>query len=40
MLLPKLRSRSHANVRVDVDVDEQEALLKDMRRNPEKYDVS
>jgi hypothetical protein len=31
--------RSRANVRVDVDVDGQEALLRDMRRNPEKYDV-
>jgi hypothetical protein len=29
--------RSRSNVRVDVDVDEQEALLRDMRRNPEKY---
>lgn len=32
-------TRASANVRVDVDVDEQEALLRDMRRNPEKYDV-
>ncbi len=31
--------RSHASVRLDVEVDEQEALLRDMRRNPEKYDV-
>ena len=30
--------RSRSNVRVDVDVDEQEALIRDMRRNPEKYD--
>ena len=29
--------RSRSNVRVDVDVDEQEALIRDMRRNPEKY---
>ena len=32
--------RSRSNVRVDVDVDEQEALIRDMRRNPEKYQVS
>jgi hypothetical protein len=30
--------RSRSNVRLDVDVDEQEALIKDMRRNPEKYE--
>lgn len=29
--------KSRSNVRVDVDVDEQEALIRDMRRNPEKY---
>lgn len=29
--------RSRSNVRVDVNVDEQEALIQDMRRNPEKY---
>jgi hypothetical protein len=29
--------RSRSNVRVDVEVDEQEALIRDMRRNPEKY---
>ena len=28
---------SRSNIRVDVDVDEQEALIRDMRRNPEKY---
>jgi hypothetical protein len=31
--------RDTANVRVDVEVDEQEAMLRDMRRNPEHYDV-
>lgn len=30
--------RSRGNVRVDADVDEQEALIRDMRRNPEKYE--
>ena len=29
--------RSRSNIKVDVDVDQQEALIKDMRRNPEKY---
>ena len=29
--------RSRSNVRVDVDIDEQDALIRDMRRNPEKY---
>jgi hypothetical protein len=29
--------RSRGNVKVDVDVDQQEALIRDMRRNPEKY---
>jgi len=30
--------RSRSNVRVDVDVDQQEAIIRDMRRNPEKYE--
>lgn len=30
--------RARGNVRVDVDVNDQEALIKDMRRNPEKYE--
>ena len=30
--------RSRGNVRVDVDVDQQEAIIRDMRRNPEKYE--
>lgn len=30
--------RARSNVRVDVDVNDQEALIKDMRRNPEKYE--
>ena len=30
--------RSRSNIRVDADIDQSAALLKDMRRNPEKYD--
>jgi hypothetical protein len=26
-----------SNIRVEADIDQQEALIKDMRRNPEKY---
>jgi hypothetical protein len=32
-------SRAVSQVRVDVDLDEDEALLRDMRRNPENYDL-
>jgi hypothetical protein len=27
----------HTSVRVDVEIDEEQALIQDMRRNPEKY---
>jgi hypothetical protein len=29
--------RSRSNIRVEADIDQQEALIKDMLRNPEKY---
>jgi hypothetical protein len=29
---------SRSNVKLDVDIDQQEAIIKDMRRNPEKYE--
>ena len=37
MLTSNQASRSRGNVRVDVDLDQKDALMKDMRRNPERY---
>jgi hypothetical protein len=30
--------RARSNIRVEANIDQQEALIKDMRRNPEKYE--
>ena len=37
MLTSNQANRSRGNVRVDVDVDQQDKLLQDLRRNPERY---